>query len=197
MPADLFINIKVAVCDRLKNLNPHLTYHNLFHTLDVLDQAERIAIKEGITSPEELFLLKVAALYHDTGFLETYKDHEKMSCTIFLQDASQFSLTKEQKDTVVALIMSTCIPQTPANLLESIICDADLDYLGRDDFFEIGDTLRREFLYYNVVGNNAEWEKIQLNFFQKHQYHTTSSRAEREPVKKLHYSKLLNNNMAG
>jgi len=197
MPADLFTNIKVAVCDRLKNLNPHLTYHNLFHTLDVLDQAERIAIKEGITSSEDIFLLKVAALYHDTGFLETYSDHEKAGCMIFLQDASRFSLSKKQRDTVIALIMATCIPQTPTNLLECIICDADLDYLGRDDFFEIGDTLRKEFLYYNIVGNNAEWEKIQLKFFQKHQYHTASSRAEREPVKKLHYSTLINNSLTG
>jgi len=197
MPAELFTNIKVALCDRLKNLDPHLTYHNLAHTLDVLDQSERIAVREGISSPEEVFLLKVAALYHDSGFLESYADHEKMSCMIFLQDAERFEFTKNQKDTVVALIMATCIPQAPQNLLECIICDADLDYLGRDDFFEIGDTLRKEFLYYKIVKNDAEWEKIQLKFFQTHRYHTVSSQIEREPVKRLHYDKLVADNLAG
>ena len=191
MLANLFTNIKVTVCDKLKGLDPNLTYHNLLHTLDVLNQSERIAVKEGITDTEEMFLLKVASLYHDTGFLETYTEHEKVSCAIFLEDACRFGFTQRQKDKVMALIMATCIPQNPASHLERIICDADLDYLGREDFFEIGDMLRKEFLHYHIIENNDEWEKIQLKFFQTHRYHTASSRISRDALKVVHYNALL------
>jgi uncharacterized protein len=193
MPANLFTNIKVTVCNKLKGLDPNLTYHNLLHTLDVLNQSERIAVKEGVSDKEEIFLLKVAALYHDTGFLKKYAHHEKMSCAIFLEDADGFGFTQKQRDMVITLIMVTRIPQNPVSRLEKIICDADLDYLGREDFFDIGNMLRKEFLHYHVVENNTEWEKVQLKFLQTHHYHTAASRINREPLKKVHYDTLIKN----
>jgi uncharacterized protein len=191
MPANVFANIKLTVSDKLKGLSPHLTYHNLLHTLDVLTRAEEIAVKEGVSGPEELYILKVAAMYHDTGFLETYAEHEKVSCAIFLNDAGRFGFTPEQQERVTALIMATRIPQEPVSHLEKIICDADLDYLGREDFFEIGNLLRKEFLHYHIVENNGDWEKMQLRFIQTHHYHTVTSMVNREPLKQEHYKALL------
>lgn len=79
--------------------------------------------------------------------------------------------------------MATKIPQQPHNLLEQIICDADLDYLGRDDFYKIGETLRKEFLHYSIVNSDEEWETLQIKFLQNHHYHTISSQQLREPIK--------------
>src|SRR5215218_1806017 len=143
--------IQSSVLTELKGLSPNLTYHCANHTLDVVEQSGRIAKEEGITNERDLFLLKVAALYHDSGFLETYSAHEKKSCEIFVKDAVSFDFTEDEKNIVEGLIMSTKIPQEPKTHMEKIICDADLDYLGRGDFFEIGDTLRREFIYYKIV----------------------------------------------
>ncbi|MEO8795717.1 MAG: HD domain-containing protein [Daejeonella sp.] len=193
--AKVFVNgiekVELNVLNRLQKLNPQLTYHCKEHTLDVLKQSIRIAHQEGIEDHTDLFLLKIAALYHDTGFLETYALHEQKSCELFLNDADQYSLNSEQKDIILNLIMSTQIPQNPNTLLEKIICDADLDYLGRPDFFSIGESLRKEFLQFNVVDNDDEWNKLQLRFLQKHNYHTSSSQKLREPTKQLNYSKLL------
>ncbi len=183
--------VEKNVLNRLQKLNPQLTYHCKEHTLDVLKQSIRIAEQEGIIDHTDLFLLKIAALYHDTGFLETYALHEQKSCELFLNDADQYGLTEEQKQIILNLIMSTQIPQTPITQLEKIICDADLDYLGRNDFFSIGDTLRKEFLQFKVVGNDEEWNKLQLRFLQNHNYHTISSQKLREPTKQLNFSKLL------
>ena len=191
MREQAFEKIKKNVLAKLNNLSPDLTYHSLEHTLDVLQQCERIALSEGVTDPEQLFLLKVAALYHDTGFLRTYSEHESKGCTIFLEDVDSMEFTEAEKNLIVELIMSTKIPQKPKTLLEKIICDADLDYLGRNDFFAIGDNLRREFLCFHIITNNEEWEKLQLNFLQKHRYHTQSSRQLREPVKQNNYAQLL------
>jgi uncharacterized protein len=69
--------IKSHILSILRNgLSKELTYHTVNHTRDVLEQAERIAKAENITNEEDLFLLKVACLYHDSGFLYTYAGHE-------------------------------------------------------------------------------------------------------------------------
>jgi len=192
MPARKFYKeIEANAIKRLKELSPDLTYHCYDHTMDVLEQCERIAEAEGVSDQKQIFLLKVAALYHDTGFLNAYRFHEAASCDIFLEETRGFDFTEADTEIVKRLIMATQIPQQPADILEKIICDADLDYLGRDDFFSIGDTLRREFLHFKVVANEVEWENLQLKFLKNHSYHTTSSQLLREPAKQLNISKLL------
>src|SRR5450432_4327439 len=111
-------------------LSKDLTYHTVQHTLDILKNAERIARNENINSEEELFLLKVACLYHDSGFLVTYKGHEVESCNLAKKDLPIFALNEKQVEIICGLIMATKIPQRPGNRMEEIICDADLDYLG-------------------------------------------------------------------
>jgi uncharacterized protein len=192
MPARKFYKeIEANAIKRLRELSPDLTYHCYDHTMDVLEQCERIAKAEGVSDQKQIFLLKVAALYHDTGFLNAYRFHEAASCDIFLEETRGFDFTEADTEIVKRLIMATQIPQQPADILEKIICDADLDYLGRDDFFRIGDTLRKEFLHFKVVANEVEWENLQLKFLKNHSYHTTSSQLLREPAKQLNISKLL------
>lgn len=178
-----FKKIKQGVMRRLEALHSNLTYHTTDHTLDVLEQCVRIAEAEGVTNTKELFLLRVAALYHDTGFLNRYANHEEESCRIFLADAARLNFSEEDKKEVLHLIMATRIPQQPATLTERIICDADLDYLGRQDFRRIGDGLRREFISFGIVADDEEWRDLQLRFLKAHSYHTASSRRLREPVK--------------
>lgn len=182
--------IKQDVCSILHKLDPKLTYHSKEHTMDVLEQSERIAKEEGITG-NDLWLLKVAALYHDTGFVRIYHNHEEMSCAIFLENSIHFQFTEEEKEKIRGIIMATKIPQQPHTLLERIICDADLDYLGRKDFFTIGEGLRKEFLTFGIIANDEEWDKLQLNFLKNHRYHTESSRRQRESAKQTHIQQLL------
>jgi len=186
-----FEKIKTNLLTKLNKLSSYLTYHCVDHTLDVIKQSERIANEEGITNERDLFLLQVASLYHDTGFLETYAEHEIKSCGIFMEDAINLDFTDKEKEIIRGLIMATKIPQQPNTLMEKIICDADLDYLGRKDFFKIGDTLRKEFLHHKIVQNNNDWEKLQLKFLQNHRFHTNTSQKKREPVKQQNLSKLV------
>lgn len=186
-----FETIRTFIIEKLKDLDDHLTYHNLAHTLDVVKQCERIARKEGITDAHKIYLLKVAALYHDTGFLVTYANHEAAGCEIFLSDSLQFGFSKDEERFVTRLILATRLPQTPGDLFEKIICDADLDYLGRSDFFRIGDGLRREFLHYQIISSNEEWEKLQIKFLSNHHYHTESCKKSRETKKQHNIVQLL------
>lgn len=185
-----FESIRTYVCEKLKHLNKHLTYHNLEHTLDVVRQSERIARDEGIQDEYKIYLLKVAAMYHDTGFLVTYANHEKAGCEIFQQDASQFDFNEEEKLFIMRLIMATKLPQMPNDLFERIICDADLDYLGRSDFFRIGEGLRKEFLHYGIVASDEEWENLQIKFLSSHSYHTKTCKRTREAEKQNNIAQL-------
>lgn len=166
-----------------KEIDPRLTYHNVRHTREVLEDAERIAAAEGFTHSDELLLLKVAALYHDTGFLFTYANHEEQSCAFARRDLQRSGFSPEQLDRICSIIMATKIPQSPVDPLEQVICDADLDYLGREDFEPISNSLKLEFLEFGVVTTESEWEQKQIHFMEAHHYFTKTSQQLRAPRK--------------
>jgi hypothetical protein len=76
--------------------------------------------------------------------------------------------------------MATKMPPQPQNLLQEIICDSDLDYLGRSDFIPVSNTLYRELKEQNIIEELNEWNKLQLKFISGHQYFTQTARSLRE-----------------
>ncbi|MFC0775977.1 HD domain-containing protein [Terrimonas alba] len=186
-----FLQLKSTILELLHTgLDRRLTYHCPEHTEDVLQQAECIAIAEDIADPKLLLLIKIAALFHDTGFLHTYKGHEIESCRIMEGHMKDNNLTASDIDLIKGMIMATKVPQTPHNLPEMILCDADLDYLGRDDFKAISDTLKDEFMVYGVIKNEHDWDEIQVSFFESHRYFTATSLQNRYPLKMKHLESL-------
>lgn len=174
-----------------QNLSDTLYYHGLHHTLDVRDAALRLAELEGIQDAEKLELLTTAALYHDAGFLKFYKLHEEESCRIAREALPSFGYTQEQIDTICGMIMATKIPQSPQTILEQILCDADLDYLGRDDFEPIAATLYKELKARNMVGDPDSWNDRQIEFLRAHHYWTESARNLRDDLKQRNLQALL------
>jgi uncharacterized protein len=164
------------ILNKLKNELPaNLYYHSIDHTLDVYNCAASIAKEEGV-SDSDLKLLLVAAIYHDAGYLIQNEDHEEHSCAIAREYLPQFKYTKEDIDLVCGIIMATKIPQSPKSHLEEIICDADLNYLGRTDFFSIGENLYKEMIAIGYIKNWEEWNKLQVDFLQKHHYFTAAAK---------------------
>ena len=186
----LFTSIKQPILLRLENeLDPRLGYHNLLHTLDVLKQAEIIARQENVNDEHELLLLKTAAVFHDSGFLFVYKNHEEKGCEI-ASEALKNIFSEADIKKICGLIMATKIPQTPHTLLEQIICDADLDYLGRNDFEPISKHLYKEFITFKIIPEDIIWDHIQIKFFESHRYFTGTSISKRNE-KKLKHLKIL------
>jgi len=163
------------ILNKLKiELPANLFYHSIQHTLDVYHCAESIAKEEGINA-SDLKLLLVAAIYHDAGYLKQNKDHEELSCAIAKEYLPNYQYSKKDIDTICGIILATKIPQTPKNHLEEIICDADLNYLGRTDFFSIGEYLYNEMLAFGYIKNREEWNNIQFDFMRKHHYFTATA----------------------
>ena len=183
---DLFTSIKQPILSRLENeLDSRLGYHNITHTLDVLEQAEVLAKQEKVTDKHDLLLLKTAAVFHDSGFLSVYKNHEEKSCEI-ASESLRNVLSEEDIKKVCGMIMATKIPQTPNTLLEQIICDADLDYLGRNDFEPISRNLYKEFIVFKIIPEDIIWDHIQIKFFESHHYFTGTSVSKRNEKKLKH-----------
>ncbi len=168
-----------------EKLSPKLHYHGIHHTYDVVDAVERIAIMEGVLD-EDIFVLKSAATYHDAGFVEQYDNNEPIGARMASEILPKYGYTPEQVKIVEELIYATRIPHKPNNLLEEIICDADLDYLGRDDFFEISDTLRRELRDHGKINSDRLWDEIQVKFLTQHKYFTKSAIKLRQEKKMKH-----------
>lgn len=161
-------------------------YHNLNHMKDVVEQVENIGRAEGIND-EDMHILKTAALLHDAGFMQTYKDHEHAGMELARQMLPNEGYSQEQIDRICRLIECTILTEEPQNLLERIIRDADLDYLGRDDYFPVSQELYKELLEMNLIKeNDFEWCQGQITFLQEHTYYTDYSRKVRNPVKVKH-----------
>ncbi|MEO6230707.1 MAG: HD domain-containing protein [Ferruginibacter sp.] len=86
--------------------------------MDVTAQCMSIARDEQIQSPAVLEELEIAALYHDTGFIYVYNNHEEKGCEIAREQLPGFGLTPENIDNICALIMATKVPQLPMNELQ-------------------------------------------------------------------------------
>jgi hypothetical protein len=81
------------------------------------------------------------------------------------------------------MIMATMLPQHATNKLEMIICDADLDYLGRDDFFMISHRLKLEWHEMGQTSRLIEWYKGQIEFLEGHHYFLESTKELRQAKK--------------
>lgn len=148
-----------------------LKYHSLDHTLAVLKSIQSSSRRAGVNG-EDLRLLLTAAAYHDAGFLNTYKNHEEESCSIARTHLPKFGFSEDQIEKVCGMIMATKVPQSPNTHLEKLLCDADLEYLGGDDYFTISNRLYEELHLNGHPISEEEWKKIQINFLEQHHYWT-------------------------
>ncbi len=180
--------IKTFVLEKLQHLSPTYYYHNIEHTLYVTQQCNIIGTHSNCTQAQ-LDILEIAALWHDTGFLLTYENHEEASCFLAKQYLPNFHISEEDIETICTTIMATKIPQTPVNFLGEILADADLEYLGTNHVMERSNALFKELQCINPQLSEQQWHKIQIDFLTKHRYFTSYCKEKRGPRK----NEFLNN----
>jgi uncharacterized protein len=190
MPADFEQARRYAVARLEHDLLPNLHYHSAAHTLDdVLPAVERLAELEAVPEAGR-FLLRTAALYHDLGFTERRAGHEAVSLQIAAEILPGCGYSREQVAAILSMILATRLPQSPQTPWEAILADADLDVLGREDFWPRNAELRAEWAAYGQVTTDAEWYVIQIKFLSEHRYFTAAARALREAGKQAYLAEL-------
>jgi predicted metal-dependent HD superfamily phosphohydrolase len=177
-------SVEKFILNRLeKELDPRLTYHSVSHTIDVLESAIRLAYMEKLPA-NDLILLKTAGLFHDTGMLVTYRGHEEASVKICRETLPSYNYNEEETEIICRMIHTTVLPQCASQPLDKILCDADLDYLGRPDFFMIAHRLKYEWDVLKIHPTTLmEWYKIQKDFLSTHRYFTKSAIKLRQAFK--------------
>jgi hypothetical protein len=179
-----FEGAKKFILNKLsRELDPRLAYHSVGHTLDVHDSAVRIAEMENIAD-HDILLLKTAALFHDAGMLITYREHENAGIKIIKDILPGYSYSAEDISRIALMIKTTKIPQSAVEQLSKILCDADLDYLGREDYFMISHQLKYEWDILDIYPTTlVEWYQLQVSFLSDHKYFTKSARETRQAKK--------------
>lgn len=177
---------------RLKaELPPTLAYHGPHHTLDdVLPAVDRLCTGEGVGASDR-DLVMAAALFHDIGFVESYNGNEAIGARIAAETLPRFGFSSSEIERILDVILSTemreidgVFCQDPGDdLLKMIMCDADLDNLGREDFFRVSDNLRIELRHQGTNFTEMEWLARQVLFVSQQNWFTATQRADREPGK--------------
>ncbi len=186
----IFEDIYKKIIGKLEHELPEeLAYHNAHHTKYVVEKAKLLAGYENITG-KELELIKIAALYHDTGFLIDHKEHENLGCQIAFRDLQRV-LTADELENVCGMITATKIPQKPRNIQEKIVADADLFYLGTTNYRQFSKKLYMELKHFDPSINDEKWLQIQTKFLSSHSYHTNYARETLQPGKEKNLNALL------
>jgi len=186
-----FSQLKSEIVTKLENeLPPGMYYHNANHTLGVLNACERFIEHLQLPAFEAKTLL-TAALFHDTGFLWTYADHEERGIEFAREVLPRWNYILSETEAIVKIIRATKVPQKPNGLLEEIICDADLYYLGTDSFGETNELLYQELMVHDKIHKREEWMEMQIQFLENHHYFTEFARKHLEPVKQKHLKALV------
>ena len=185
-----FMDIQEYVLDMLEEQLPkNLYYHNVKHTIDVTTEVELIGWAEGLPE-KDILLLKVAGLFHDSGHIKKYKGHEEESCNYVREILPLFNYSQTKIDEVCRIIMATQLPHTPTDILEAVIQDSDLDYLGRGDFIPVSNMLYNELKERNAIGTMDQWNQAQIKFISAHQYYTKTALGLREVNKQIQIERL-------
>jgi predicted metal-dependent HD superfamily phosphohydrolase len=167
-------------------------YHNLHHTEQVVENVVRIANHYQL-SDQDFFIVVAASWFHDMGYLFDCSQHEMKGTSLANDFLSDKDVTPEIIEQIKGCIMATKMPQSPAGLLQEIVCDADLFHLGSDSFKERNRLMRKEaeaFVKHKI--DKADWRIKTIALFKAHHYHTEFCQQLLNSKKALNLAELEN-----
>lgn len=174
-------------------LSSAYTYHNLDHTIQVVDKIKILAKEENI-SPEDTENLLLAGWFHDLGYVDNADNHEEESRKIASDFLKQHQFPEERIAKIGELILATDKFYKPKNHLEEVIKDADLYHLASDDYFRICENLRQEIKeVHHQKFSKQQWSELNIVFFSKHQFYTKFAKENWQPIKEKNVDKILSN----
>jgi len=187
-----FNGARQYVVERLSNeLPPGVRYHTRAHTEEIVapatDHLAGLLNIQGVP----LLLLRTGAYFHDMGFVVQTVNHEEIGASIAEKVLPDYGYDRQQIEAVRNLIMATKLPQSPHNLLEQILADADLDILGRADFMPWNQKLREEIEAYGKPLTDDQWLSGQIRFMSEHRYWTEAARNLRDTQKRANIQSLV------
>lgn len=173
-----------------KNAPAENVYHNLAHVLNVVKLVKEIG-KNSDVSDDDLEILIIAAWFHDIGHMSTWKGHEEVSANFAEEYLIPKNYHEEKIKKIKGCILATQIPHEPKNLLEEIICDADISHIGSDNFFDQSDLLKLEIdKRENKKYSESDWLQKNIDFLSKNKFFTKYAKLKFDKKKNANLLKL-------
>jgi len=172
--------------------NPKIVYHNSEHTKAVVNAATQISNHYQL-SDHDFFVTVTAAYFHDLGYyVAEAKGHESRSAELAQEFLTQLEVDEATINQVKGCILATKIPQQPQNLLEQIVCDADLFHFGTDEFGERNKLMRKETeITKDITIDKNDWRKSTITFLESHHFNTDYAKLLLDKTKSENLEKLL------
>lgn len=171
-------------------LNPEIEYHTKEHTINVLENAENIGIESGLNEAE-MNELRIAALFHDSGYIEGNQEHEIKSADYARRFLDERNISEEIISTIEKAVLATKIPQNPKNKIAEALCDADLAHLASKNYFDLNEKIRKEKSYFEQKELDEYHFLFQsLEFFMAHSFKTEYGQKVLLPQKELNEKEL-------
>jgi predicted metal-dependent HD superfamily phosphohydrolase len=155
-----------------EKLSSQYLYHNFHHTSEIVKACHELG-RLAELSGEEMEILEVAAWFHDTGYINGYKEHEEASMRIAEDFLEKARYDKEKTAKVLSCIKATARSEKPEGKLEKLLCDADLSHTGDKEFLYKAELLKLEWENFGISScSNYEWDKNQLLFLTSVSFYT-------------------------
>ncbi len=168
----------------------NLYYHHYEHTLEVLERTQELWKKHNL-SEEDLELLAIASLFHDTWFVVQYDENEFIWASIAKKYLMSVKYDNYKITQIEQLILATVPKHIATNLLEEIIKDADMDNLWRDDFFEKWSRLKLELETIKKIKIlEPDWVHHSISLLKQHKFLSSVEIQERQKKKEENLKKL-------
>jgi len=190
MDTNLLKHCEKFVRDIFLNSDKNFFYHNINHIEEVVENANKICSYLKI-EPEETETVIIAAWFHDSFYINSPKNHESESANIAESFLIEHNYPKEKIDLVRGCILATKIPQSPKNILEEILCDADLFHVGCENFFLRNELYKKEIKnQFNSKISDKEFIQNSISFFSAHKFLSNYAKEFLEEQKQQNIQKL-------
>jgi len=191
MSNSILKSVEEYVFNLFKEKTPAVNiYHDLSHTQSVVQSIKKMGSASGL-SDSEMEIVLIAGWFHDIGYFDTGDEHEEKSVEYAKEFLKGRKYPDENIDKIISCIRATKIPSNPKNLMEEVICDADLHHLGIKDFFDKNELFRAEYeKRNNTLYSEFDWIKNNIDFFTQHKFYTKYARDKYEEQKNINLLKL-------
>ena len=164
----------------IRQLPEGRVFHNLHHTINVVQGVIKIGRKEGL-KPKQIEELVLAAWFHDTGHVETYTGHEAVSMRLAREWLEKQDYPADRIAQVLRCIEVTTMPQQPQTPMENVMCDADLYHLSFQSYDHYQEMLREEWRReLGIDMTDEDWDRANTTFLTQHRYFTAYGQKELE-----------------
>jgi predicted metal-dependent HD superfamily phosphohydrolase len=147
-------------------------YHSPDHTRFVVQAVETIGKETGLEE-HEMNIARMAAWFHDVGYVYSQDDHESESIRLAESFLNDKNIDDQDIHDVVSCIEATRVPQSPKSDAARVLCDADMMHLASPDYYAHIDRMRKERKYLeNRKISKQEFDQVSMTFFRVHEYFT-------------------------